>query len=37
MIDRFHPEGIKSRFNGLTEEAVMKAQNEILLSRQEQD
>lgn len=34
MIDRFHPEGIKSRFNGLTEEAIMKAQDEILLPKQ---
>lgn len=34
MIDKFHPEGIKTRFNGLTEEAVMKAQNEILLNKQ---
>jgi len=34
MIDKFYPEGIKSRFNGLTEEAIMKAQNEILLSKQ---
>lgn len=34
MIDKFFPEGIKTKFNGLTDEAIMKAQNEILLSKQ---
>jgi len=35
MIDKYNPEGIKTRFNGLTEEAIMKAQDEILSSKQE--
>lgn len=34
MIDKYHPEGIKTRFNSLTDEAIMKAQDEILSSRQ---
>ena len=35
IIDKYYPEGIKNRFNGLTEEAIMKAQNEILLHKQD--
>ena len=34
MIDKYHPEGIKTRFNNLTEQAIMKAQDDILSSRQ---
>lgn len=36
IIDKYYPEGIKSRFNNLTEEAIMKAQDEILLRKQKQ-
>ncbi len=31
VIDKFHPDGKKSRFEGLTEQAVMEKQNEILM------
>ena len=34
MLDKFHPEGKKSKFGGLTDEAILKAQNEILSHRQ---
>ena len=33
-IDKFFPEGKDTKFQGLTEEAIMKAQNEILSSKQ---
>jgi hypothetical protein len=33
MIDKFYPEGVKTKFNGLTEEAILKAQNEILRNK----
>lgn len=29
-IDKYHPEGIKTKFNQLTEEAIMEKQDEIL-------
>lgn len=35
MIDKYHPNAKKGRFQGLTEEAIMKAQDEILSSKQE--
>ena len=34
IIDKFYPEGIKTRFNNLTEKAVMEAQDEILSRKQ---
>lgn len=34
MIDKYNPEGVKTRFNGLTEKAIMEKQDEILSRRQ---
>ena len=34
IIDKYNPEGVKTRFNKLTNEAIMKAQDEILLHKQ---
>lgn len=33
MLDQFYPEGKKNKFKGLTDEAIIKAQNEVLKER----
>lgn len=34
MIDKFYPEGKDNKFKGLTDRAILKAQDEILLNKQ---
>ena len=33
MIDKFYPEGVETKFHGLTNEAIIKAQDDILKKR----